>query len=136
MNNTNNSMFDGHVLATTLLPALLQQGYEVEHLRQEALSDSTMQSPENVKALMQMFDSEVERFYLAQVTESEMTAAINIITVMGVTPTSKKGVAVDYTPRESKGFERVPSCMSQERALRMLNSTLPETVKTYLRTFI
>lgn len=128
--------FDGHVLATTLLPALLQQGYELEDLRREALADMSVQPSANVEELLRMFDLEAERFFLSQVTEAEMSAAQTLIKEMGVTPSCKKGASVEYIPSESKGFSYTPSVMTGARALSMLGGSFPEAIRTYLKTFI
>lgn len=130
------NQYDGHVLATTLLPALLQQGYELEDLRREALGDVTIQPATNVEKLMKKFDLEAERFFLSQVTEAEMTAAHTLLTAMGVTPTSKKGTPIEYVPSVSKGFNHTPTVMSGPRALRMMSGSLPEAIRSYLKTFI
>lgn len=143
MSDTNNNlsleiskMFDGHVLATTLVPAFLQQGYDAAHLRREALADMSVQPSANVEELLSMFDREVERFFLSQVTAAEMEATTQLITVIGVTPECKKGEPVEYTPSESKGFSHTPSVMDGTRALRMMGYDLPEAIRTYLKTFI
>lgn len=131
--------YDNHVLATTLVPALLSLGYEASDLRKEVLEDLrvSIQPQSNKDKLLDKFDSEVERFILGQVTEDELGNALTLFSVINVKPDCAPGSPIDYVPTPTKGFKHTPSAMSGKRALRMLSSSsYPEFIRTHLKTFL